>query len=195
MNRIDDEWFEQVYAEDPDPWGFDSRWFEARKRALTLAALPRARYRSAFEPGCAMGHLTVGLAARCDQVLSIDPVEAMVEQATRRVADAGPACWNVVVRRAAIPEGWPDPSEETFDLIVLSEVGYYLDAGALDEVVDRIGVTLGPGGDLVAVHWVGETDYPSSGEAVHRTLDACQALEPLLTYRQPEFWLQGWRRR
>ena len=34
--------FEERYARDPDPWGFATRWYEARKYALTLAALPRS---------------------------------------------------------------------------------------------------------------------------------------------------------
>ena len=34
------DYFDGVYAAGPDPWGFTDRWYEERKRAVTLAALP-----------------------------------------------------------------------------------------------------------------------------------------------------------
>jgi len=57
-----DAYFVRMYATDPDPWGFDSSWYEQRKYALTLAALPERRYERAVEPGCANGALTALLA-------------------------------------------------------------------------------------------------------------------------------------
>ena len=42
-----------LFEASDDPWSFKSRWYEARKRALTLAALPKLRYGRAYEPGCA----------------------------------------------------------------------------------------------------------------------------------------------
>jgi hypothetical protein len=38
MIRLPVEYFARKYATDADPWGFASRWYEARKYALTLAA-------------------------------------------------------------------------------------------------------------------------------------------------------------
>ena len=42
------DYFAQMYAGSPDPWGFRSRWYEQRKRAVTLAALQQPRYRRGF---------------------------------------------------------------------------------------------------------------------------------------------------
>ena len=50
-------YFDGMYADSPDPWGFTSRWYEGRKYAITVAMLPKARYREAFEPGCSIGVL------------------------------------------------------------------------------------------------------------------------------------------
>ena len=61
-----------MYAGAEDPWGFRSRWYEQRKRDVTLAALTRPRYRRAFEPGCSIGVLTAALAERCDEVVAAD---------------------------------------------------------------------------------------------------------------------------
>jgi hypothetical protein len=52
------DYFDRMYADSQDPWDFAGRWYEQRKRALTMASLPRARFRRAFEPGCSIGQLS-----------------------------------------------------------------------------------------------------------------------------------------
>ena len=64
--------FEALFTSSNDPWGFRTRWYEARKRSLTLACLPHQRYASGFEPGCANGELSAVLAERCDHLLVCD---------------------------------------------------------------------------------------------------------------------------
>ena len=49
--------FDQLYEHNPDPWAFRERWYEQRKRALTLASVPRQHYASIYELGCANGEL------------------------------------------------------------------------------------------------------------------------------------------
>ena len=56
--RLSDAYFDRMYSESVDPWQLQSRWYEQRKYAITLALLPYARYRHAFEPGCSIGVLT-----------------------------------------------------------------------------------------------------------------------------------------
>ena len=52
---MDRDYFEGIYADGPDPWGFETSEYERRKYDLTLAALPRRRYARALEPGCSIG--------------------------------------------------------------------------------------------------------------------------------------------
>ncbi len=54
-----------------------------------------------------------------------------------------------------------------FDVIVLSEVGYYWTLSDLDRFVDWLRTALAPGGRLILVHWTGLTDYPLTGDQVH----------------------------
>ena len=42
--------FEQMYRDSDDPWAFETSPYEQRKYAVTVASLPRLRYRSAYEP-------------------------------------------------------------------------------------------------------------------------------------------------
>ncbi len=191
MSRRADRWFVDLYAAEPDPWGFETRWYEVRKRSLTMAMLSRARYESVFEPGCAQGLLTVELAARSASLLALDPVPSVVDRARERVQQAVLSA-EVQVRLGALPEDWP--VDRTFDLVVLSEVGYYLDADALHEVVGHLESSVRPGGDVVAVHWAGPTDYPSSAATVHRAIDASAVLDRWSCHRDPEFLLDLWRR-
>jgi hypothetical protein len=55
---LDAGYFSDRYAASADPWGLAERWYESRKYALSLALLPRERYRAAFEPGCSIGVLS-----------------------------------------------------------------------------------------------------------------------------------------
>ncbi|GAA0282302.1 class I SAM-dependent methyltransferase [Cryptosporangium japonicum] len=185
MTTLPTEYFDRMYAADDDPWGFRSRWYEERKYAVTLAALPRRRYRSGFEPGCSIGVLTAALADRCDTLLSTDVAEAAV---TRARANAPGA--RVEVRR--LPDEWPD---ETFDLIVLSEVGYYLDRAALERLVDATIAGLEPGGDLVLVHWLHPVaDYPIDGDTVHAAFSGRPELARTVVHEEADFRLEVYAR-
>ncbi|MEV4619114.1 SAM-dependent methyltransferase [Asanoa sp. NPDC049573] len=157
-------YFDEMYAAEPDPWGFTTRWYEQRKYALTMAALPRPRYPSAFEPGCSIGVLTALLAERCDALLSTDIATDAVAATRERVRDRT----HVTVEQRRVPDEWPPGG---FDLIVLSEIAYYLGDDDLDLLLARAEAALTPGGDLVAVHWRRRIDdYPQPGDEVHRRL-------------------------
>lgn len=177
-------YFDAMYAASPDPWGLAHRWYEQRKYALTLAALPRQRYRSAYEPGCSVGVLSERLAGRCDRLLAADAAASAVRAARARLAGLP----NVVVERRAVPAEWP---EGRFDLIVLSELGYYLDLPDLGRLVRSAVEALEPGGDLVAVHWRHPVAaYPLSGDAVHAVVAAEPGLANTCRHIEADFLLE-----
>ncbi|GGF69886.1 methyltransferase [Azorhizobium oxalatiphilum] len=155
---LDAAYFDRLYAEAADPWNFAESAYEHAKYQHTLQALPRERYGSALEVGCSIGVLTASLAQRCGRLLAVDAAEAPLVQARRRCADEA----HVRIERRRVPEEWPDG---TFDLILLSEVLYYLAPVDLREVAQRAGQSTRSGGHILLVHWTGETDYPLSGDA------------------------------
>ena len=178
--------FDGLFACSDDPWHFKTRWYEARKRALTLACLPRARYASAYEPGCANGELSAALAERCDRLLASDGAAAAVALAQRRVADLP----HVTVVQAWLPDAWPDAR---FDLIVVSELAYYLDAGALEGLASKARTSLQTGGDIVACHW----RHPIAGcrlggDEVHAALSLALGLPRVWSLVDPDFRLEVW---
>jgi SAM-dependent methyltransferase len=155
------EYFDRMYADSDDPWGFETRWYERRKHALTLAVLPQPRFGTALEVGCSIGVLTAGLAGRCDRLIAIDPSATALVAAERRAP-------GVEFRQGAVPADWP---AGTYDLVVLSEVGYYLDTDDLSALLDYTAADLAPDGFVVACHWRHPVeDYPQTGDAVHEAM-------------------------
>jgi SAM-dependent methyltransferase len=181
-------YFDKMYEGATDPWDFESSEYEHRKYAVTMASLPKSRHRSAFEPGCSIGVLTQMLATRCDRLLATDVVPTALDRARQRL-DGLP---HVVVEQGAIPEDWP---QETFDLIVLSEIAYYFDATALASIVSLVAKSTEVGGHLVGVHWRGATDYPLSGDRAHEILAATPQFAPVVHHVETDFVLGIWERR
>ena len=181
-----DGYFDALYEACDDPWGFRNRWYERRKRLLTLALLPRERYRRAFEPGCGNGELSAQLAERCDSLLAADLNETAVHLATERVA----ALPQVRVERRSVPHDWPDGA---FDLIVISELAYYLATAELEQLAERIKTSLTPDGTLLACHWRRPFDAaPQSAASVHALLDARCGLTRLVRHEEPDVLLDVW---
>jgi trans-aconitate methyltransferase len=159
-----DAYFDRCWGDSDDPWAHARRWSETRKYRLTVAALPRPHYRRSFEPGCGIGVLTTLLAARSDDHLAMERHQRGVDATRRRCA----ALPEVTVTAGRIPADWP---EGAFDLIVLSEVLYYLSAGELADVLDRVEAALVPDGDLVAVHYRPTVpEHAWTGDEVHERL-------------------------
>jgi cyclopropane fatty-acyl-phospholipid synthase-like methyltransferase len=176
-------YFADMYAGAEDPWGFRSRWYEQRKRDVTLAALTRPRYRRAFEPGCSIGVLTAALADRCDEVVAADVDERAVTTARGSLAPLG----NVRVERLALPQEWPDGM---FDLVVVSEVAYYLGPAELQQLLDCAVGSLAPRGTLLACHWRHPVpDYPATGDEVHHRLLARPELNQAVSHLEEDFRL------
>ncbi|GAC1590229.1 MAG: hypothetical protein NVS3B25_08550 [Hymenobacter sp.] len=64
-----------------------------------------------------------------------------------------------------VPAEFP---RHSFDLMLLSEVGYYWAPADLARAADRLVAGLRPGGQLLLVHWTAPVhDYPLTGDDVH----------------------------
>ena len=154
-------YFDDVYRANADPWGFETSPYEREKYAATLAALPRPHYAQGFEIGCSLGVLTAQLAARCGQLLAVDVSEAPLQKARQRCANLPQVSFQLL----RVPEEYP---ARQFDLILLSEVGYYWSAPDLSKAIALITNSLTPQSQLLLVHWTAPVhDYPLTGDDVH----------------------------
>ncbi len=148
--------FKRLYESNPDPWGFRTSGYEQIKYGQTISALGDRHFTSGLEVGCSIGVLTRDLAERCDSLLGVDIVEEPLELARSRCADQP----QVRFRRMQVPVEWP---EGCFDLIVFSEVLYFLSAADIGRCVSRVLDSMLPGGMVVLVNWLGQTDDPTPG--------------------------------
>ncbi|WP_426625326.1 PIG-L family deacetylase [Leifsonia sp. McL0607] len=176
--------FEALYRGSADPWRVRTRWYERRKRAVSVAALPREHYARALEVGCSIGEMSALLGERCDSVLSVDSARAAVAQAVERTA----AQSNVSVQRMRVPDEWPAGS---FDLIVVSEVAYYLAADQWATAIDRIRSSLADGGQVLLCHWTGHADdFAQSGREAHASFEHRSGLRRLVRHLEDDFVLE-----
>jgi SAM-dependent methyltransferase len=181
--RLSREYFEKLYAESPDPWGFETSPYERRKYERTLDVLGRRRYRHALEVGCSIGVFTAMLAPLCDELLAVDVSEKAIATAKERLAGFP----HVRIEVRTLPEETP---EESFDLVVASEVLYYWPEDVMLAALRRFEDVLAPGGTLLAVHWRKETKtYPLQGDEVHELLVEHTRLANTTTIVEPEYRL------
>jgi SAM-dependent methyltransferase len=178
-------YFEAIYQSDRDPWKFETSEYEAKKYAATIASLPKSRYDSALEIGGSIGVLTEMLAQRCDSILSIDVSKLAQDQAMQRCQKLEQVQFTLM----NFPHEYP---EEKFDLILVSEVGYYWCREDLQTAQRRIFELLKPNGHLLLVHWLPVSpDYPLTGDEVHDSFRECVPVDvqPLQSQRNENYRL------
>lgn len=176
--------FDAVHGGNADPWSYTTSWYERRKRALTLAILPDAAYVSGLEIGCSIGALSVELAARCREFVAVDASSAALVQAAERLS--GHAAARTL--HLTVPQQWPDGS---FDLVVVSETGYYLAAEELAELFTRVKASLNPGGTLVLCHWRHPVaGWELDGDTVHAMARQQLRWPTQGLYREKDFVLE-----
>lgn len=181
--RLPADYFDRMYAQSSDPWGLAHSWYEQRRHAILLALLTYPQYRHAFEPGCSVGVLTEKLTYRCHRVTATDVAAEALDRAGRRLR-AGGRREQVTLLRQSIDEPWPSG---TFDLVVLSEVCYYLSPDLLRAVLDREIPRLGGGATVIASHWSHPLPgYPIAGNHANDIIAATAGLHVIGSYRDAD---------
>lgn len=178
--------FDALHARE-DPFGYRTRWYERRKRALLVSSLPRPSYANAWEIGCSNGELSRSLASRCDRLLATDVSERAIAAARARNPDLPHVRFVRAHHPAELPDGAP------FDLVVLSEVGYYLPARDLQRLAEFVARALAPDATVVGCHW--RTPFAGatlSAAEVHAALALAMGADPAYRYEDADFLLEGW---
>lgn len=181
--------FEALYRADPDPWGYRSSSYERLKYAATLAACGEGPFADALELGASIGVFSALLAPRCRRLRTIDFSPTAVDIATDALAPYPGATALLGTIPGSIPDG-------PFDLVVASEILYYLDPLSLEGTLDRLRQTIAPGGRLVPVHWRPTgPDRPTDAASVHALLRGLPWLEIERGESTDEYLLDVMRRR
>ena len=149
--------FEDLYARNADPWDCETSEYERGKRDRAIAALGNRHFGIGFEVGCSTGFVTERLAPRCGSLTCIDVADNALAIARRRLEPFD----NVTLLRAEVPQFWPEPP---LDLVVLSEVLYFLSAQEIAAVSQASFASLTRSGYCLLVNWTGPNDLPVGGD-------------------------------
>jgi SAM-dependent methyltransferase len=152
------EHFQRLYDAAADPWNLAGSPYEAAKYQHTLGMLAGRHFAAGLEVGCSIGVLTRLLAAHCETLLAVDIVEAPLRLARARCADLP----QVQFARMQAPQEWPD---QVFDLIVLSELLYFLSPDDITYCACRVADGASSDAVVLLVNWLGQSDDPSTGHA------------------------------
>ncbi len=156
--------FDELYESSADPWNYASSAYEHEKYAATLAAAGPGPHARALEVGCSIGIFTERLAPSCAELVALDFSTRALELARARLAGLA----NVELIHGSFPEQVPAGE---WDLIVCSEVLYYLDPPAFAQALGWLRTRLEHGARVVAVSWRGVgTSEPLRGDDVHDLL-------------------------
>lgn len=168
MTAVQPARLQALYRDSDDPWGFRSSAYEQAKFRATAAALARPRYCSALELGCGNGELARHIAPRCDRYAGVDAVATALD-AARLAVPAGRFV------QAFLPCPLPDGPH---DLILLSEVLYFLGVPGLDSLARQI-TRRWPRAEVLTVVWLGPSGNPLEGPEALRLF--ADALAPILS--------------
>ncbi|MBC7216932.1 MAG: class I SAM-dependent methyltransferase [Candidatus Caldatribacterium sp.] len=147
--------FEGLYRKREDPWNYTQSPYEKEKYQKTLEAVPEDTH-FILEVGTSEGVFTELLLQRGKHVTGIDISQTALERAWKRLKKYGN---RVTLRKLDIVR---DEPEGVFDLILASEVLYYLGGrGILLSLEEKFFRHLRPEGYLLLVHF-----YPS-GKIIH----------------------------
>lgn len=146
MNKpIDVEGFEKMFAVDPDPWNYATSRFERYKRDVLMRAVGLETYGRGLELACANGENTAVLSSRCLRLLALDASQTAIRLAEAR----NQGSFRIQFRHAVLPDEMP---RGPFDLIVVSELLYYLRPDDLERLLMQLRQAVAPSGRIVFLH-------------------------------------------
>jgi SAM-dependent methyltransferase len=169
MKPIDPAGFEQKFRANIDPWNYTTSPFERHKRGALLRACGCRTFGRGLELACAIGVTSRCLAQRCLRLLAVDSSLTALAEAKRRTRDSE----RITFRQAVLPNETP---RGPFDLIIASEIAYYIRQRALYQLLCELEMALAPSGRIVFLNHIRQFDDAAQLPALaHKRL--CMKLE------------------
>lgn len=184
LNHTD--YFDALYHENDDPWDYQNRWYEARKRNICLSLLLKQQHQNVLEIGCSNGVFSQQLAMRSQKLTCIDANSKAIALARARLA----ALKHVQVIQQRIPTQFP---QGQYDLIVIGEILYYLNSAEIEQCLRKIEAVLTDQGSLLCCHWKYPIDgFHLDGSQVHDFLKANIHFKHYLSFQDTDFVADLW---
>jgi SAM-dependent methyltransferase len=163
MKPIDVEGFERKFQKNIDPWNYTYSPFERFKRGVLLRACGLTKHGRVLELGCANGETTLALSRISLRLLAVDGSVTAIAKARQRLARSCNVDFSCLILPEEMPRG-------PFDLIVISEIAYYLPQHRLSLLGRQVTASLASGGRAVVLN--------------HRRLFDDAAQHPALAHRR-----------
>jgi SAM-dependent methyltransferase len=151
MKPISPAGFEQKFLANIDPWNYTTSPFERYKRDVLLLACGCRTFGRGLELACAIGVTSRCLAQRCLRLLAVDSSLTALAEAKMRTRDGE----RITFRHAVLPNETP---RGPFDLIVASEIAYYISQRALYRLLHDLEMALAPSGRIVFLNHTRQFD-------------------------------------
>ncbi|MGI8846775.1 MAG: class I SAM-dependent DNA methyltransferase [Candidatus Dormibacteria bacterium] len=169
-------YFDRLYGMSEDPFSLETSRYDARKRRVVLDMVGRKSHHAALDAGCGTGMIANALVPHCRSVVAVDFSAVAVARARKRnqhpeIVEFSQA--DLVHFRTAHP----------VDLVVCSEVLYYLEGGALDAAVSNLHASCAPDAWLIVV-------LPASKD--ERVLSRIRARFHQLEYQRHKDWRRSY---
>lgn len=179
-------YFDVLYHNNDDPWGYEKRWYEARKRQICLSLLMKEQYQHGLEIGCSNGVFSQQLAERCQRLTCLDANAQAIQLAQKKLGHLT----HVDLQQHCIPHQFP---EQKYDLIVISEILYYLSEAELRQCMAQVQQALTSDGVVLCCHWRYPIEgFELNGETVHEILKSELTLHHYLACHDPDFMIDLW---
>lgn len=184
-----------VFAE-PDPWNYGSE-YEQKKYAQSLSLVPEQSLARVAEVACAEGHFTAMLAPRVGRLFASDISPVALERTRDRCRAWSNITYTVLdILTDELPAG--------MDLIVCSEVLYYLPEHRLPWIVEKLSRALRQDGYLLSAHanvladdpdstgfdW----DHPFGARKIGEAFERCRELALMKQMDTPLYSIRLYRR-
>jgi SAM-dependent methyltransferase len=183
MKPIDVAGFDRKFRQNIDPWNYAASPFERFQRRELTRACGLTKHGRVLELGCANGETTRTLTRLSLRLLAVDGSATAIATAKHRLTDAASVTFKCLI----VPEKMPRGS---FDLIIVSELAYYLPQHRLSLLGHRIARSLAPGGRAVILNHLRTFDDAAQHPALaHRRLffQLKRSLTPIRRARFPRF--------
>lgn len=180
------DYFNDLYEQNDDPWDYQNRWYEQRKRMICLSVLLKNEHQNVLEIGCSNGIFSQQLATRSKKLTCIDANDKAVQLAKNRLSSYD----HVEVMQQCIPEQFPSGQ---YDLIVIGEILYYLSPAQIEVCIEKIQQLLTDDGVLLCCHWKYPVEgFALNGSQVHQLLRTHIPFPHYLSLDDADFKLDVW---
>lgn len=186
--------FDDQYAITRSPFSLESADYERDKLEKMISFIPEHPIDRAIDYGCGIGDATIALSERAERLISVDSSRLALRMLSARLRAR--SLHNISLRRASLSEPWPIAPSERAELIVASEVLYYLEPDELSLMIESFIRCLNRNAILITCHYrLHFHDRLVSNHEIHQSIASYDHMAISRSFRTDCYDLIAWMKR